>query len=102
MGFEEDYRRYGAALYRLCLGYLRCSQDAEDAVQTAFVRYLQYKWNLIAIARADARYLEDILVEHILLKLDSDPFFYSIFYHELIELAPISKRSELLRQHQML
>ncbi len=41
MGFEEDYRRYGAALYRLCLGYLRCSQDAEDAVQTAFVRYLQ-------------------------------------------------------------
>ncbi|HIU12801.1 MAG TPA: hypothetical protein IAD15_01850 [Candidatus Fimiplasma intestinipullorum] len=73
-----------------------------EGIIQAFVRYLQYKWNLIAIARADARYLEDILVEHILQKLDSDPFFYSIFYHELIELAPISKRSELLRQHQML
>lgn len=41
MGFEEDYRQYGAAVFRLCRSFLGNAADAEDAVQTTFLRWWQ-------------------------------------------------------------
>lgn len=37
---EEKYDAYGSMLYRLCLVLLCSRADAEDAVQTTFLRYL--------------------------------------------------------------
>ncbi len=36
--FAQQYDRYSAMLFRLCLLYLKNTADAEDAVQEAFVR----------------------------------------------------------------
>ena len=41
MGAEEDYLCHSQAVYRLCLRYLRRPEDAEDAMQTTFVRWLR-------------------------------------------------------------
>lgn len=41
MGFEEDYSRYRAAVYRVCRSFLGNADDAEDAVQTTFLRWWQ-------------------------------------------------------------
>ena len=41
MGFEEDYSRYRAAVNRVCRSFLNNADDAEDAVQTTFLRWWQ-------------------------------------------------------------
>ena len=37
----ELFDRYGDTVYRVALGYLRSPQEAEDAVQTIFLRLLE-------------------------------------------------------------
>ena len=37
----ELFDRYGDMVYRVALGYLRSSQEAEDAVQTVFLKLLE-------------------------------------------------------------
>ena len=37
----ELFDRYGDAVYRVALGFLRSQQEAEDAVQTVFLRLLE-------------------------------------------------------------
>ncbi len=41
MGTAEDYRLHVRMVYRVCLGILRDSAEAEDAAQDTFVRYLK-------------------------------------------------------------
>ncbi len=43
MGFGEEYQACYAQVYRLCLRYLRQTQDAEDAAQEVFVRMWQHR-----------------------------------------------------------
>ena len=38
---EDAYARCAPAMYRLCFAYLKNAADAQDAVQTAFLRFLQ-------------------------------------------------------------
>lgn len=40
MRLEEAYEKYADILYRLALSHLQHQQDAEDAVQEVFIRYL--------------------------------------------------------------
>lgn len=40
-GFQEFYERNVELTYRMCLVYLRNQADAEDAVQSVFLKYLQ-------------------------------------------------------------
>ena len=37
---ERAVEEYGNSLYRLCLVMLRCREDAQDAVQECFLRYM--------------------------------------------------------------
>lgn len=73
-----------------------------EGVIESFVNYFRYKFSLAIIRKQEARFLEDMLVNTILRQLSKNHFVYMIFYHELIELTQISKRSELLLSHTML
>ena len=42
MTVEEVVREYGDMLYRICIVMLCNEQDAQDAVQDTFCRYMEY------------------------------------------------------------
>ena len=41
--FIQIYNRYINTVYRVCFMYMKNKEDTEDAVQTTFVKYLEYK-----------------------------------------------------------
>ena len=41
--FIQIYNRYINTVYRVCFMYMKNKQDTEDAVQTTFIKYLEYK-----------------------------------------------------------
>lgn len=63
----ELFERYGDMVYRIALSYLRSPQDAEDAVQTVFLKLLDGKGEAYAgkekafLARLTVNYCKDVL-----------------------------------------
>lgn len=41
--FIQTYNKYVDTVYRVCFMYLKNAADTEDAVQTTFLKYLEYK-----------------------------------------------------------
>ncbi|MFA4987003.1 MAG: RNA polymerase sigma factor [Candidatus Brocadiia bacterium] len=52
--FEKLYDLFAARLYAYCLGQLRNTADAEDAVQNTMVRFVRYREKFRAVTSLDA------------------------------------------------
>lgn len=90
----ELFDRYGDMVYRIALGYLRSPQEAEDVVQTVFLKLLEGK--AVAHGGKERSFLTKITVNHCKNLLRSAKRFADTPVEELALLAPQEDR-DLLR-----
>lgn len=88
------FDRYGDLVYRIALSYLRSPQEAEDVVQTVFLKLLE--GNATAHAGKERPFLAKITVNHCKNLLRTAKRFVDTPMDELVLLAPLEER-DLLR-----
>ncbi len=89
----ELFDRYGDMVYRIALGYLRSSQEAEDAVQAVFLKLLEGK---AAHEGKERAFLTKIAVNYCKNILRSAKQYVETPLDELALLAPLEERELFL------
>lgn len=82
----ELFDRYGDTVYRIALGYLRSPQEAEDVVQTVFLKLLE--GNAAAQEGKERSFLTKITINHCKNILRSAKRYADTPLEELTLLAP--------------